>query len=237
MPATKAVKKSSFTQIQERAEARKGGAAGLEKLLPKLATAKTLKETPDDRYLAMMTKCINQAGFSWKVIENKWPQFEEAFFGFDVFKLGLLSPEQWEAYASDKRVVRNWQKIKALQENVYFVSEVSRTHGSFGHFIAQWPVDDQVGLMRYLKKHGSRLGGQSALWFLRRIGKDCFILSQDVVVALNGVGLDVAQSPTSQRDLKKIQQQFNEWHKETKLPYSHLSRILACSVGENYLQL
>ncbi len=233
---TKAVKKSSFTQILERAEARKGGAAALKKLLPKVATTKALQATPDDRYLAMMTKCINQAGFSWKVIENKWPQFEEAFFGFDVFKLGLLSPEQWEAYASDKRVVRNWQKIKALQENVYFVQSESGKHGGFGNFIAQWPADDQIGLMKTLKQKASRLGGQSALWFLRRMGKDCFILSQDVVVALRGMGLDIAENPSSQRDLKKIQQQFNEWHEQTKLPYSHLSRILACSVGENYLQ-
>ena len=236
MPVTEAFKKSSFTQIKERAEFRKGGSKALKSLLPKTASKKVLQEIPDDRYLATMTKCINQAGFSWKVIENKWPQFEEAFFGFDPFKLGLLSPEQWEAYASDKRVVRNWQKIKALQENVYFVQQEARNHGSFGNFIAQWPLDDQIGLMKYLKKNGSRLGGQSALWFLRRMGKDCFILSQDVVVALKGMGLDIASSPTSQRDLKRIQQQFNQWHQETKLPYSHMSRILACSVGENYLQ-
>ncbi|MFT4863559.1 MAG: 3-methyladenine DNA glycosylase Tag [Pseudohongiellaceae bacterium] len=236
MPMTKGFKKSSFTQILERAEARKGGATVLKKLLPSVATTKVLQTISDDRYLAMMTKCINQAGFSWKVIENKWPQFEEAFFGFDVFKLGLLSPEQWEAYASDKRVVRNWQKIKALQENVYFVQSESGKHGGFGNFIAQWPADDQIGLMKTLKQKGSRLGGQSALWFLRRMGKDCFILSKDVVVALRGMGLDIAENPSSQRDLKKIQLQFNDWHEQTKLPYSHLSRILACSVGENYLQ-
>jgi len=183
----------------------------------------------------MMTKRINQAGFSWKVIENKWPEFEEAFFGFDPYKLGLLSPEQWEAYASDRRVVRNWQNIKALQENVFFVQDESRKHGGFGKFIAQWPVSDQIGLMAYLKKHGSRLGGQSGLWFLRGMGKDCFVLSRDVVVTLRGAGLDIAEKPSSQRDLKKVQAQFNEWHEETGLPYSHLSRIAACSVGENHL--
>jgi len=224
-----------FSQIRERAEKRKGGAAALKKLLPKVESKKKLEAITDDRYLAMMTKCINQAGFSWKVIENKWPEFEEAFFAFDPIKLGYLSPEQWEAYASDRRVVRNWQKIKALQENVFFVQEESRKHGSFGKFVADWPVSDQVGLMAYLKKEGSRLGGQSALWFLRRMGKDCFVLSRDVVVTLNATGLDVAEKPTSQRDLKKVQAQFNQWHDETGLPLSHISRIAACSVGENYM--
>jgi len=223
-----------FTQIRERAEQRKGTEV-LKKLLPKVASAKQLKSQGDDRYLSMMTRCINQAGFSWKVIENKWPEFEEAFFKFDPRKLSLLSPEQWEAYTSDRRVVRNWQKIKALQENVFFVQEAARKHGSFGAFLANWPTSEQVELMRYLKQHGSRLGGQSALWFLRRMGKDCFILSRDVVTVLNSIGLDIASNPTSQRDLKKAQVQFNEWHDETRLPYSHISRIVACSTGEDYL--
>lgn len=150
---------SGFDDIQSRAQSRKGGARALKALLPKVATNKQLIELADDRYLAMMTKSINQAGFSWKVIENKWPSFEEAFLGFDPRKLSYLSPEQWEAFTSDKRVVRNWQKIKALQDNVFFVQDESRRSGGFGKFIAQWPVDDQIGLMAYLKKNGSRLGG------------------------------------------------------------------------------
>ena len=224
-----------FTQIQKRAEQRKGGATALKKLLPQVATKKKLAARSDDRYLAMMTKCINQAGFSWKVIENKWPEFEEAFFGFDPFKLELLPPEQWEAYTSDRRVVRNWQKIKALQENVFFIQETAREFGSFGKFLGRWPESDQIGLMAHLKQHGSRLGGQSSMWFLRRAGKDCFVLTRDVVLTLKSVGLDIAEQPSSKRDLKKAQDQFNVWHEETGLPYSHLSKIVACSVGENYL--
>ena len=226
---------SGFEDIRLRAEARKGGARALKAMLPTVATKKQLIGLGDDRYLAMMTKSINQAGFSWKVIENKWPSFEEAFLGFDPRKLSYLSPEQWEAFTSDKRVVRNWQKIKALQDNVFFVQDESRRSGGFGQFIADWPVEDQIGLMAYLKKHGSRLGGQSALWFLRRVGKDCFIPARDVAVLLRSIGLDIAENPTSKRDLSKIQAQFNEWHVETGLPYSHLSRIASCSVGDNYL--
>lgn len=224
-----------FARIQQQAEKRKGGPAALKKLLPKVATKKQLGAMGDDRFLAMMTKAINQAGFSWKVIENKWPEFEQAFFGFNPKKLGMLSPEQWEAYTSDRRVVRNWQKIKALQENVFFVQEEARKHGSFGKFLADWPANDQIGLMAYLKKQGSRLGGQSALWFLRTVGKDCFILSRDVVLTLQHAGLDIADNPTSQKDLRQVQQAFNTWHEETGLPYSHLSRIAACATGENYL--
>ncbi|MEX0619147.1 MAG: DNA-3-methyladenine glycosylase I [Pseudohongiellaceae bacterium] len=231
------MKKPDFSKILTRAEARKGGKQALEKLLPPLPSRKKLASTGDDRFLAMMTKAINQAGFSWKVIENKWPEFEDAFFGFDVRKLSLLPPEQWEAYTQDRRVVRNWQKIKALQDNIGFVRTVAEEYGSFGKFLADWPESDQVGLMAYLKKHGSRLGGYSAQYFLRTMGKDCFILGRDVVVALQGAGVDIPAHPTSQRDLRKVQDVFNQWHQDTGLPYSHLSRIAACSVGENYVSL
>ena len=222
-------------KIRQQDEKRKGGAAALKKLLPRVASKKQLCALGDDRYLAMMTRAINQAGFNWKVIENKWPQFEEAFFGFDPNKLGLLSPEQWEAYTSDRRVVRNWQKIKALSENVFFVQEESLKHGGFGRFIANWPASDQVGLMNYLKKHGSRLGGQSALWFLRTMGKDCFILARDVVITLQQAGVDISDKPASQKDLRLAQEAFNAWHEATGLPYSHLSRIAAYATGDNYL--
>ncbi len=227
---------SGFEDIRLRAEARKGGARALKAMLPTVATKKQLIELGDDRYLAMMTKSINQAGFSWKVIENKWPSFEEAFLGFDPRKLSYLSPEQWEAFTSDKRVVRNWQKIKALQDNVFFVQDESRRSGGFGQFIADWPVEDQIGLMAYLKKHGSRLGGQSALWFLRRVGKDCFIPARDVALCCYAALVSTLPRILRRSEISaKIQAQFNEWHTETGLPYSHLSRIAACSVGDNYL--
>ena len=224
-----------FSTLKARAVKRKGGESNLLNLLPRVSSKDKLKGLGNDRYLAMMTKVVNQAGFSWRVIDNKWPEFEEAFFGFDTDKLVLLSPEQWEGYLSDRRVVRNGQKITALQKNLFFVLEIIREYGSFGNFIANWPSSDQIGLMDYLKKHGGRLGGNSGMYFLRRMGKDCFILSRDVIVVLKSIGLEIADRPTSKRDFRRVQDQFNVWHEESGLPMSHLSRIAACSVGENFL--
>ena len=44
---------AKFKQIQARAEQRKGGAAALKKLLPKVASNKQLLSLGDDRYLAI----------------------------------------------------------------------------------------------------------------------------------------------------------------------------------------
>jgi len=119
-------------------------------------------------------------------------------------------------------------------ENVAFVRDISREHKSFGRFLASWPTDDQVGLMAYLKKHGSRLGGQSAQWFMRAVGKDCFILTKDVVFALQEAGLDISDNPSTKRDLSRVQELMNAWREQSKLPYTHISKIAAYSVGENY---
>ena len=59
-------------------------------------------------------------------------------------------------------------------------------------------------------------------------------MSPDVVACLRDAGLDIAESPTSKKDLRKIQDQFNAWVEETGLPLTHLSRICAMSIGENY---
>ncbi|MBI1194829.1 MAG: DNA-3-methyladenine glycosylase I [Gammaproteobacteria bacterium] len=223
-----------FSDIHARAAERKGGHEALAGLLPTFLADDELARLGDDRCLAMMAQTINQAGFNWTVIANKWPEFEEAFFGFDIERLSGLSPEQWEAYTKDRRVVRNWQKIKAVMENLGFILDTAREHGSFSRFLAAWPSSDQVGLLQALKKRGSRLGGHTGQWFLRYVGKDSFVTTRDVTLALRDAGVDIADDPTSQRDLKRIQAAFNAWHDETGLPYTHLSKIAAYSIGTNY---
>jgi 3-methyladenine DNA glycosylase Tag len=142
--------------------------------------------------------------------------------------------EFWEGLTGDKRIVRNPQKIMAVRANARLVADIAREHGSFGKFLAEWPAGDQVGLLELLGKRGARLGGRTGQYFLRFIGRDGFVLSGDVVICLRDAGLDIAENPTSKKDLRKIQDQFNAWGKETGLPYTHLSRICAMSIGENY---
>ncbi|MCH2038032.1 MAG: DNA-3-methyladenine glycosylase I [Rickettsiales bacterium] len=223
-----------FEAILRDAEKRKGGKETLAILLPSLPPADFVEQKDDSFFLSMMCKVVNQAGFNWTVIERKWPQFEEAFLGFDVHKLSMLSPEAWETYEKDARIVRHWPKIKAFMENVEWVRTESERHGSFADFMKQWTPSQQVECMAYLKKYGSRLGGMSGQWFLRYCGKDSFVLTRDVVAALQASGLDIKDQPSSKREMKLIQECFNGWHQETGLPYTHLSRIAAFSIGDNH---
>jgi 3-methyladenine DNA glycosylase Tag len=223
-----------FKTIRARAAKRKGGEAALAALLPKVVGPKALAKLEDDRALAEMSKRIFSAGLVWSVIESKWPGFEAAFLGFAPKRLLAQPDEFWEGLTGDKRIVRNPQKIMAVRANAQFVADIAREHGSFGKFLAEWPADDQVGLLELLGKRGARLGGRTGQYLLRFIGKDGFVTSSDVVACLRDAGLDIAESLTSKRDLRKIQDQFNAWAKETGLPYVHISRICAMSIGENY---
>lgn len=224
----------SFKTIRGRAETRKGGPKALSRLLPPKPDSQALAALTDDRALAEMTKRVFSAGFAWSVIEAKWPGFEEAFLGFDPGRLSLQPDEFWDALMKDTRIVRNAAKIMSVRANASFVRDVAKAHGSFGKMLANWPSADEVGLLEFLSKRGSRLGGNTGQMLLRFLGWDGFVTSRDVVMCLRDAGLDVAETVTSKRDLAKVQAQFNAWAKETGLPYVHLSRICAMSIGENY---
>ncbi|MDX8482193.1 DNA-3-methyladenine glycosylase I [Mesorhizobium sp. VK24D] len=225
---------ADFQKIRARAAKRKGGEEALASLLGPMPDNAAVAKIADDRILSTMAERIFAAGFVWRVIEQKWPGFEEAFLGFEPKRLLFQPDDFWHELASDKRIVRNPQKIKSVRDNAAFVDRVSKEHGGFGKFLAEWPADDQVGLTAYLAKHGSRLGGNTGQYFLRWLEWDTFIVSTDMAAALRDAGLDIAESPTSKRDLDKIQAQLNRWSAETGLPRRHISRILAMSIGENH---
>jgi 3-methyladenine DNA glycosylase Tag len=225
---------TSFKTIRARAEKRKGGAEALLKLLPPQPDPAVLMKLADDRVLAEMTKRVFSAGFAWSVIEAKWAGFEAAFLGFDPARLAFEPDEWWDKLTKDARIVRNAAKIMSVRKNARFVQDVAKEHGSFGAFLAGWPPSDEAGLLEVLMKRGDRLGGATGQMLLRFLGYDGFVASKDVVACLIDAGLDISKTPTSKRDLAKIQAQFNAWAKETSLSYTHLSRICAYSIGENY---
>ncbi len=222
-----------FKTILARAEKRKGGASALQKLLPQKPDPKALERLPDHRILAEMTRRVFSAGFAWSVIEAKWDGFEAAFLGFEPAKLGFQPDDYWEGLMGDQRIVRNGAKILSVRENAAFVLAIAKEHGSFGKFLKQWPSSDEIGLLDLLAKRGNRLGGNTGQLLLRFVGYDGFVTSQDVVACLRDAGLDIGPEAKSKSDLAKVQAQFNAWAEETGLPYLHLSRICAMSIGEN----
>ncbi|MET1414017.1 DNA-3-methyladenine glycosylase I [Roseibium sp. HPY-6] len=226
----------SFEEIEALAAGKKGGPDRLAALLGEHNMPKSvedLEKIGDDRWLSMFTKCVFQAGFSWKVIEQKWSGFEEAFENFDVARLAFLPDEAFEALLRDTRIVRNGAKIKAVQDNAVFLKDLAREHGSASKFFAHYPASDQIGLMELMKKRGSRLGGTTGQISLRFMGKESFILTGDVVNALIRENV-IENDRMSKKNLSAAQVAFNEWKTTSGRTLNEISRILAFSVGTSH---
>jgi 3-methyladenine DNA glycosylase Tag len=222
----------AFQEIYARAAARKGGEAALEALVADHASKShaDLAAESDDRWLAQMTRCVFQAGFNWKVIENKWPGFEAAFHGFAPPINAAMSEEEFDAHLKDTRIVRNAQKILSVRDNARLLVDLAAEHGSAAAFFAAWPDDDFVGLLEVMKKRAARLSGETAMRLFRWMGKPSFITSRDVAAALIEAGV-LDKPPSGKKDLLAVQQAFNSWAGETGRDLTALSRILAMSTG------
>ena len=218
-----------FAAIRAQSSARKGGEAALAAQLPTMKTAAELAAIPDDRWLSMMSRCVFQAGFSWKVVENKWPGTEEAFWGFSPARCRVMSDEEFDALLKDSRIIRNGAKVRAVQNNAAFLMDLAAEHGSAGKVFADWPADDYVGLLDMLKKRGDRLGGGAGMMAMRFMGRDGWVTSMDMVKALTREGV-IEGAVDSQKSRKAIQAAFSQWAAESGAPFAHISRILAMSV-------
>ena len=218
-----------FNEILEQADQRHGKQEMRSHIsASKPKSAQELSAIPDDRWLAMATKCVFQAGFNWKVIENKWDGFEAAFEGFELGRWILSNDDDIAMLASDKRIVRNPQKIKAVPENARFIGEVAKVHGGFGSWIANSPTSERHLLLEDMNKRGSRLGAMTGQYFLRFMGVDCYILSRDVTAALVAQGV-IEKQPTSKKAMIAVQEAFNQWMEDSGLGLTQISRVLARS--------
>ncbi|WP_459208165.1 DNA-3-methyladenine glycosylase I [Pseudomonas sp. MLB6B] len=207
-----------------------GSVKAFEASLPKPRTDAQLRATPADRYLSTLALRVFRAGLKHSLVDAKWPAFEQVFFGFDPEKVVLMGAEHLERLMQDTRIIRHLGKLKSVPRNAQMILDVEQTHGSFGDFIADWPVTDIVGLWKYLIKNGNQLGGLSAPRFLRMVGKDTFVASDDVSAALIAQKI-VDKRPTSQRDQAAVQAAFNQWHAESGRPLCQLSVMLAHTVN------
>lgn len=207
-----------------------GSAEALEARLPQPKAAEQLRAISDDRYLSLIALRVFRAGLKHSLVDAKWPAFEEVFFGFDPEKVVLMSAEHLERLMVDTRIIRHLGKLRSVPRNAQLVLDLRAEYGSVGNLIADWPVEDIIGLWRLLAKRGAQLGGQSAPRLLRMVGKDTWVATDDVVAALKAQGV-IDKAPTSQRDQAAAQAAFNQWHSESGRPLCQLSMMLALTVN------
>lgn len=214
-----------FDDILTIAADRKGGEAAVWSGMSAPKPPSEIAAISGEKWLAAFAEGIFQTGLAWTVVQNKWPGILDAFHDFDVGRVAMMSPDWFDELVTDTRVIRSGAKIRAIQENAVMIQDA----GDFGRFIADWPTTDFAGLVLWMKKNGSRLGGSTGAYALRRLGVDSFLLSRDVVARLIAEGV-IDKAPTSQTAMQAVQGAFNTWVDQSGRSLTKVSGVLAQSI-------
>jgi 3-methyladenine DNA glycosylase Tag len=93
------------------------------------------KPQNDAGYLEILTQAVFQSGFSWEVIRDKWPNFREAFAGFDIPTVAAYGDEDVDRLLKNRGIVRNGRKITSTIQNARIMRELIAQHGSIHGYL------------------------------------------------------------------------------------------------------
>ncbi len=120
-------------------------------------------------YLEVMSKAVFQSGMSWRVVNAKWPDTNEAFHGFEIGRVAALTEEELDELAQDKRVIRNRRKLAAIVHNAQRIIELDAEHGDFINYLRS--QSDFYDVVKDLKKQFKFLGDTGCYFFLYVVGE------------------------------------------------------------------
>jgi DNA-3-methyladenine glycosylase I len=130
------------------------------------------KPSSDDAYFENMTRVIFLAGLSWRMIDEKWPNFKKAFNNFSIAEVAKFGEENIKRLMNDASIVRNQAKIMAAVNNAKQFQNIKKEHGSFQSYLNKLDKSNNYALViKELGKKFSRLGLSSARIFLYSVGE------------------------------------------------------------------
>lgn len=131
------------------------------------------KRPKDDAgYFEQLTKAVFQSGFNWRVIENKWPEFQRAFKKFSVKKVAAFTDRDIDRLLRDERIVRNARKIRSTIENAGEMLIIQREHGSFRKYLRSLRGLGYRQVSKELTHRFAHLGRTGAYVFLWCVGEE-----------------------------------------------------------------
>lgn len=126
----------------------------------------------DAGYLEQMTKAIFRSGFSWRVIRDKWPNFQRAFDGFDTERVAAYDERDVERLLSDPSIVRNGRKIEATIHNARAFRDLVAQHGSFFAYLRSLDGLDYSARREELSRRFRYLGPTGLFVFLYSVDEE-----------------------------------------------------------------
>jgi 3-methyladenine DNA glycosylase Tag len=130
------------------------------------------KPATDSAYFDEMTKAVFRSGFSWQVVEDKWPNFKVAFDEFDVEKVAAYDERDVDRLLADEGIVRNGRKIEATINNARAMHEVVQEFGSFQKYLRSMDEQNYEDSAKDMKDRFSYLGKTGTYTFLWGVGEE-----------------------------------------------------------------
>ena len=119
----------------------------------------------DNEYFERMTRTVFAAGLNWKVIENKWPNFQKAFAGFSIPKVAKFTDKDKKRLMANTGIVRNEKKIEATVHNASEFLKLEKEFGSFGKYLESFGEHEER-MQQALAERFEHVGPSTARTFL-----------------------------------------------------------------------
>jgi DNA-3-methyladenine glycosylase I len=130
------------------------------------------KPATDQEYFENLTRIVFEAGMSWRIIANKWPNFPPAFSGFDIDKVAAYGVQDIKRLTEDASIIRNKQKILATLHNAREFQRIQREHGSFKAWLESQDKSNNFDrVVKALRSRLKRVGPGTAHIFLWSVGE------------------------------------------------------------------
>jgi 3-methyladenine DNA glycosylase Tag len=120
-------------------------------------------------YLEIITIAVFQAGTSWAMVRNKWPNFRKAFAEFDPIAVSKFDQTDIDRLMQDTGILRSEKKIRGTIDNASALLALDSKYGSFQSYLRSFDGYDQ--LSADLQKRFKYLGEMSVYYFLFRVSE------------------------------------------------------------------
>ena len=126
----------------------------------------------DAAYFEELTKAIFRSGFSWRVIRDKWPNFQQAFDHFDLARVAAYDERDIDRLLGDAGIVRNGRKIESSIHNARIVQTLVTQYGSFHAYLRSMDGLEYAARRKALTKQFHHLGPTGVFVFLYSVDED-----------------------------------------------------------------
>jgi len=130
------------------------------------------KPKDDKGYFELLSKAVFNAGFSYKVVRNKWEGTMEVFHEFEPKILSKWTVDEISDALESPKIIRNSKKVTAIVSNAKVFLEIVKKHKSFENFLNSFRDKCYEEKQKILSKQFKWLGPTGAHFFLWSVGED-----------------------------------------------------------------